>query len=160
MSKDSGKNYAYSDEQLQYNNKSVSVTQDEAKEICSSTIGQRQTVRWHDERSTRIPASNFERVINRRKSIHPSSIIKTITEKKILQRNPPSQHLYSGAYTLKTLLYSSMLNIQETKIAYKSNHVDLSSILNGHCLHGCTPDGIVVDSGIVSGGCGSKMPLL
>lgn len=70
----------FTEEQLKLVKNSVLITVDEAKEICLSTMRQSQDPRWYVERSKRITASVFGKVINRRKSVHPTSLVKSITE--------------------------------------------------------------------------------
>jgi len=66
---------------------SVLITVDEAKDICLSTIQQSQDPHWYVERSKRITSLVFVKVINRRKSVHPTSLIISITE-KTMSRTP------------------------------------------------------------------------
>lgn len=58
------------------------LTVNSAKEICASTMGQSKDTRWHAERSRRVTSSVFGKIINRRKSVHPSSLIKSILNKQ------------------------------------------------------------------------------
>ena len=69
----------YTNEQLELAERTVGLTVSCAKEICMSTIKQNKSPRWYSERSKRITASVFGKVINRRKSIYPTSLIKIIT---------------------------------------------------------------------------------
>ena len=69
-------------------------------------------LRWYSERSKRITASVFGQVINRRLTIHPTSLIKvSYTEKNMLHRK--CQYNYSGVLIMKKMLHCSI------KIRYK-----------------------------------------
>ena len=72
------------DEQLNHAIKSVGVTVSAAKEICLSTMQQSKDHRWYAERSKRVTASVFGKIINRRKSLYPKSLIQSITKQIIL----------------------------------------------------------------------------
>ena len=56
----------------------VGLTVSSAKEICASTIGQSTNARWHAEHSRRVTSSVFGKIVNPRKSVHPTSLIKSI----------------------------------------------------------------------------------
>jgi len=71
----------FTTDQLKLVENSVLITVDGAKEICLRTIQQSQDPHWYVERSKRITSSVFGKVINRRKSVHPTSLVKSITEK-------------------------------------------------------------------------------
>ena len=49
--------------------------------FCFQTLGQSNCVSWYEERSRRITASLFGKVMKRKQSIHPTSIIKLMLEK-------------------------------------------------------------------------------
>ena len=72
------------DEQLNHAIKSVGVTVSAAKEICLSTMQQSKDHRWYAERSKRVMASVFGKIINKRKSLYPKLLIQSITK----QHNP------------------------------------------------------------------------
>jgi hypothetical protein len=59
----------------------VFVTPEQAKDICLKTIDQCSSAQWYVERSVRITASVFGKVMSRRKTVEPNSIVRTITEK-------------------------------------------------------------------------------
>ena len=61
---------------------SVCLTTEQAKEICATTMNQSTDLRRYSERAKSITASVFGQVINRRLTIHPTSLIKSITQKK------------------------------------------------------------------------------
>jgi hypothetical protein len=72
----------YNQQQLELVERTVGLTISSAKEICLNTIEQ---IKILTERSKRVTASVFGKVINRRKSMYPSSLVKSITT----QHNKP-----------------------------------------------------------------------
>ena len=54
---------------------------DSSIEVCLQTINQSTEPSWYLECSNRIAASIFGKVLNRRQSIHPSSLVKSITDR-------------------------------------------------------------------------------
>jgi hypothetical protein len=75
----------YNQQQLELMERTVGLTISSAKEICLNTIEQSKNPHWYTERSKRVTASVFGKVINRRKSMYPSSLVKSITT----QHNKP-----------------------------------------------------------------------
>ena len=59
--------------------KLVGISVEDVIALCKKTARQAEEASWYDERSKRITASNFGRVIKRRKNIEPISIVKMIT---------------------------------------------------------------------------------
>ena len=59
----------------------VGVSVEESVEICKKTIMQSTEPIWYLERSKRITASIFGKVLNRRMSTNPAALISTITDK-------------------------------------------------------------------------------
>ena len=67
-------------------------------------MNQSTDLRWNAERSKRITASVFGQVINRRLTIHPTSVIKSITQKKkMLHRK--CQYNYNEVLIMKKMLH-------------------------------------------------------
>ena len=101
---DTYQNLTFTPEQERQIQNSVCLTTEQAKEICSTTMNQSADLRWYSERSKRITASVFGQVINRRLTIHPTSLIKSITQKKnMLHRK--CQYNYSGVLIMKKMLH-------------------------------------------------------
>ena len=68
----------YSIVQLELVKTKVGLLVSSAKEICLNTIGQNKNSQWYVERSKRVTASTFGKVINHRKTKHPTSLIESI----------------------------------------------------------------------------------
>ncbi len=64
----------------------LGVSVEESIEICRKTIKQSDEPIWYLERSKRITASVFGKILNRRQTIHPASLVSTITEKAIVPK--------------------------------------------------------------------------
>ena len=62
-------------------NDKVGVSIDRSIEVCLQTINQSTEPSWYLECSNRITASIFGKVLNRRQSIQPSSLVKSITDR-------------------------------------------------------------------------------
>ena len=65
----------------QKSNHTVVVSIDRSINVCLQTINQSTEPSWYLECSNRITASIFGTVVTRRQSIHPSSLVKSITDR-------------------------------------------------------------------------------
>ncbi|XP_028418783.1 uncharacterized protein LOC114544312 [Dendronephthya gigantea] len=97
----------YSPEQLELVKTKVGLTVSTAKDICLSTMRQNKDPQWYAERSKRLTASIFGKVINRRKKNHPASLIESIL--CVDHEKRKCLHLYSGAWIMKVM---QLLNIK------------------------------------------------
>lgn len=107
-----------------------------SKEIEKETRDQAGSSRWQKERSCRITASNFGKIMNRKSQI----------TQKFLKSMFQKQTFFSKATTYGTV------NEKAAKIMYArrtNNHVhDIGLIVNQHLpFLGATPDGKVCDTG-------------
>ena len=134
------------DERLNHAITSVGVTVSAAKEICLSTMQQSKDHRWYAERSKRVTASVFGKIINRRKSLYPKSLIQSITK----QHNP--------AVKAPTPLQWGLDN--ESKAIKKYEEILTGDETVRSCGFvvspkrpwlGCSPDGIVMRNGVPEG---------
>ena len=99
---DTYQNLTFTPEQERQIQNSVCLTTEQAKEICSTTMNQSADLRWYSERSKRITASVFGQVINRRLTIRPTSLIKSVTQKK---KHRKCQYNYSEVLIMKKMLH-------------------------------------------------------
>ena len=83
---------------------SVGVSKNEAIAICFQTLGHSNCVSWYEERSRRIIASLFGKVMTRKQSINPTSIIKLMREK-------PRKY---GCISVMSLSKTSELTLQDS----------------------------------------------
>ena len=134
------------DEQLNHATKSVGVTVSAAKEICLSTMRQSKDHRWYAERSKRVTASVFGKIINKRKSLYPKLLIQSITK----QHNP--------ALKAPTPLQWGLDNESKAIKKYEEiPKVDETVRSCGFVVSpkwpwlGCSPDGIVMRNGVPEG---------
>ena len=65
----------------------VEVSKQEAINICANTLGQSTQSQWFQERKVRLTASAFGKVMNRRQSLYPNSLIKCIDDKTSRKSN-------------------------------------------------------------------------
>ena len=133
-------------EQLNHATKSVGVTVSAAKEICLSTMQQSKDHRWYAERSKRVMASVFGKIINKRKSLYPKLLIQSITK----QHNP--------AVKAPTPLQWGLDNESKAIMKYEEiPKVDETVRSCGFVVSpkwpwlGCSPDGIVMRNGVPEG---------
>ena len=63
----------------------VGISPEESLSICHKTLSQSEE--WYSERSKRITASIFGKILNRKHIVYPKSLIQTITEKKETRSN-------------------------------------------------------------------------
>ena len=146
----------FTQEQLKLVENSVLITVDEAKEICLCTVRQSQDPRWYVERSKRITASVFGKVINRRKSVHPTSLVKSITEKTMPNTSRMPVSLKWGLDNEKNAPEKYLERLE------KRENVEIKNI--GLVISpkwpflGCSPDGIVLENGVPIGCIEIKWP--
>ena len=57
---------------------SLSVSKQDIQRIAQETIGQSNSLRWHDERAKRITASTFGKICKQREATHCQNLIKQI----------------------------------------------------------------------------------
>ena len=142
----------YSLEQLKLMEATVGLTVSSAKELCASTMEQSKDTRWYAERSRRVTSSVFGKIINRRKSAHPTSLIKSI-----LNRQKKASVSASVQWGLDN----------ETNAIVKYQNELQNSITVANCglvvspkwpWLGCSPDGIVMNQGIPVGCVEVKCP--
>ena len=124
----------FTEEQLKLVKNSVLITVDEAKEICLSTMRQSQDPRWYVERSKRITASVFGKVINRRKSVHPTSLVKSITEKTMPNTSRMPASLKWGLDNEKNAPEKYFRMFGKKKKMWKLRTSDWLLAPNGHFL--------------------------
>ena len=143
----------YSLEQLKLMEATVGLTVSSAKELCASTMEQSKDTLWYAERSRRVTSSVFGKIINRRKSAHPTSLIKSI-----LNRQKKASVSASVQWGLDN----------ETNAIVKYQNELQNSITVANCglvvspkwpWLGCSPDGIVMNQGIPVGCVEVKCPL-
>ena len=146
----------FTEEQLKLVKNSVLITVDEAKEICLSTMRQSQDPRWYVERSKRITASVFGKVINRRKSVHPTSLLKSITEKTMPNTSRMPASLKWGLDNEKNAP-EKYLECLEKKENVEIKNIGLVVSPKWPFL-GCSPDGIVLENGVPIGCIEIKWP--
>ena len=136
--------------------KSVCVTVEKAKEICLGTMEQSHDSRWYAERSGRVTASVFGKVMNRRKSVHPASLVKTITVK--------TKPRASG---MPASLQWRLDNERNAALKYKVHLENKENVEIKNCgfvvspkwpMLGCSPDGIVLENGVPIGCLEIKCP--
>ena len=133
----------------------VGVSTEDAIEICLKTSDQAENISWYQERSKRITASLFGKVMNRRHSVHPTSIIKAVLEK--CGRKPTNMPA-----PLKWGIENEHAAIEEYKKYQDFTSCDIQ--VCGFVVNpkwpwlGCSPDGIVVENGSVVGCIEVKCP--
>lgn len=146
----------FTEEQLKLVKNSVLITVDEAKEICLSTMRQSQDLRWYVERSKRITTSVFGKVINRRKSVHPTSLVKSITEKTMPNTSRIPASLKWGLDNEKNAP-EKYLECLEKKENVEIKNIGLVVSPKWPFL-GCSADGIVLENGVPIGCIEIKWP--
>eukprot|EP00112_Aurelia_sp_Birch-Aquarium-sp1_P004784 Seg1542.8 transcript_id=Seg1542.8/GoldUCD/mRNA.D3Y31 product="U3 small nucleolar RNA-associated protein 21" protein_id=Seg1542.8/GoldUCD/D3Y31 len=65
----------------------VGISPKESLSICHKTLLQSEEPIWYLERSKRITASIFGKILNRRRTVYPKSLIQTVIEKKETRSN-------------------------------------------------------------------------
>ena len=133
----------------------VEVSKQEANNICVNTLGQSTLSQWFQERKVRLTASAFGKVMNRRQSVYPNSLIKCIVDKTSRKSNNMPASLKWG------------INNEKVAISKYENHEDLCGKKVEDCGFvvfpscpwlGCSPDGIVVENGALVGCTEVKCP--
>ncbi|XP_065068608.1 uncharacterized protein LOC135693945 [Rhopilema esculentum] len=131
----------------------VGITFDAGITLCKNTLKQNEEQIWHTERAKRITSSIFGRVMNRRKTIYPASIVKTIIEKK--------EHRSGLPLSLRWGLEKE----SDAKLLYQEQLGD--ELIVEKCglvvnpmwpWLGCSPDGLIVVSGKPIGALEVKCP--
>ena len=118
-------------------------------------MNQTQDSDWYVERSKRIASSLFGRIINRRKSVFPQSLIQAVTSKT-----------KSFVSNMSVSLKWGLDNEDRSKKQYKENFADKNSEIQncGFIVSpkwpwlGCSPDGILTKDGIPEGCIEIKCP--
>ena len=133
----------------------VGGSKDNAYDICINTLQQANCTSWYLQKSKCITASSFGKVINRRKTLFPTTLVKLILQKSMNKgRNTPAQ--------LKWGLENENVAIGE----YLKQHYLLPTAIESCGLVvnpkypwlGCSPDGIVVENGSPAGCIEVKCP--
>ena len=65
----------------------VGISPEESLSICHKTLLQSEEPVWYLERSKRITASIFGKILNRKRTVYPKSLIQTVIEKKETRSN-------------------------------------------------------------------------
>ena len=134
-----------------YEKVGVSIVQ--SIEICKNTIMQSSEPIWYLERSKRITASIFGRVLKRRQAMYPASIIRAITEK--------------ASVPTRSVPLAMKWGIEHENDAvnqYVAIHPLLTVKKCGFIINpqwpwlGCSPDGIVFENDIAVGCIEVKCP--
>eukprot|EP00794_Sanderia_malayensis_P021058 gene21058-23113_t len=127
------------DEILENVTNKVDISGESSFNVCCATIKQNTESAWYIERSKRITASDFGKVLNRRKNISPTSIVNSITSR--------------ANYSNKSMPSSLKWGIEHEDVAieeYEHSLQDLSVKKCGFVASpqwpwlGCSPDGIVM----------------
>ena len=128
-----------SDEILENVTSKVGISGGLSFNVCCATIKQNTESTWYIERSKRSTASNFGKVLNRRRNILPTSIVNSITSR--------------ANYGKKSMPSSLKWGIELEDVAiekYEQSFPDLSVKKCGFVASpqwpwlGCSPDGIVM----------------
>ena len=130
--------------QLELLEKSVCVTVEKAKEICLGTMEQSHDSRWYAERSGRVTASVFGKVMNRRKSVHPASLVKTITVKTKPRASGMPASLQWGLDTERNAALKYKVHLENKENVEIKNCGFVVS--PKWPMLGCSPDGIVFEN--------------
>ena len=141
-------------EQLELVKTKVGLTVSTAKEICLSTMGQNKDPRWYVERSKRVTASVFGKIINRRKKHHPASLIESIVHVDHEKRKVPA----SLQWGLDN--ESNAIAKYQDAILKDNTYVTCCGLVISPKWPwlGCSPDGIVIKDGIPVGCIEVKCP--
>ena len=142
----------FTEDQLKLVENSVLITVDKAKKICLSTMKQSQD----PERSKRITSSVFGKVINRRKSVHPMSLVKSITGKTMPNTSRMLASLKWGLDKKKNA-HEKYLGCLGKKENVEIKNIGLV-VSPRWPLLGCSPDGIVLENGVPIGCIEIKWP--
>ena len=133
----------------------VGVSKDKAIEICINTLKQADCAGWYLERSKRITASIFGKVINRRKTLFPKALLKQILEK-------PMGKMTNYPVPLKWGIEHESVAIEEYLRKKKLPLTAMKSC--GFVINpkwpwlGCSPDGIIIENGSPAGCIEVKCP--
>ena len=133
----------------------VGVSKDNAYDICINTLQQANCTSWYLQKSKRITASIFGKVINRRKTLFPTTLVKLILQKSMNKgRNTPAplkwglenESVAIGEYLKQKYLLPTA--IESCGLVVNPKYPWL----------GCSPDGIVVENGSPAGCIEVKCP--
>ena len=142
----------YTLEQLKLMEATVGLTVSSAKEICASTIGQSTNTRWQAERSRRVTSSIFGKIVNRRKSVHPTLLIKSILNEHKKASVSASVQWGVDNETNEILKY-------QTELQNKATVANCGLVVSPKWPWlGCSPDGIVMNEGVPVGCVEVKCP--
>ena len=122
------------------------------QQICASTIGQSTNTLWYAERSRRVTSSVFGKIVNRRKSVHPTSLIKSILNEHKKASTSASVQWGVDNETNTILKYQNEL---QNKVTVANCGLVVSP--KSPWL-GCSPDGIVMNEGVAVGCVEVKCP--
>ena len=131
----------------------VGVTVEESKEICYNTMAQSNDSRWFLERSKRVTASHFGKIVKRRQRIYPKSIVNAIIHNKLCSTS-------SMPVALKWGIENEDAAIQK----YNELHCNIEVHKCGLVVSpkwpwlGCSPDGIILENSIPVGCIEVKCP--
>ena len=122
----------------------VQVSKQEAINICANTLGQSEQSQWFEERKVRLTASVFGKVMNRRQTLYPTSLIKCIVDKTYRKLNNMPASLKWGINNESVAIseYEKREDLCGKKVE------DCGFVVFPSCPWlGCSPDGIVVENG-------------
>ena len=131
----------------------LGVSIERSTEVCLQTMSQSTEPIWYLECSKRITASYFGKVLNRRQSIHPTSLIKSITEKRM-----------KGGKSMPTSLRWGVEHEEIAIRKYMESRKHISAKKFGFVISpawpwlGCSPDGIIFQDDIPVGCLEVKCP--
>eukprot|EP00112_Aurelia_sp_Birch-Aquarium-sp1_P003430 Seg1383.7 transcript_id=Seg1383.7/GoldUCD/mRNA.D3Y31 product="hypothetical protein" protein_id=Seg1383.7/GoldUCD/D3Y31 len=130
----------------------VGVTLVERRTIEKHTQGQSNSKIWHLERSKRLTSSLFGRIINRRKTVQPKSLLDTIQKTGQTMCTPA---LKWGRDKEKIALQQYLKSHCDPRMKV----MECGLIINPRWPWlGASPDGVLIDAGKVAGGIEIKCP--
>jgi len=127
---------------------------EECKRISTKTTTQSESTVWYAERSRRLTASLIGKIMNRRKRLHPTSLIKSILEKR------PKPNALQIPASLRWGLDNEEVAIQQYQSLTKCKEIGKCGfVINPKWPWlGCSPDGVVIEGDKVVGCVEVKCP--
>ena len=132
----------------------VGVTVEESMEICCNTLQLSNDSRWFLERSNKITAPQFAKIIRRRKNVFPQSMLNAIINNKL-----------SSTHTMPVALKWGIENEDVALQKYREINCNIEVHKCGLVVSpkwpwlGCSPDGIIVYNSIQVECIEVKMPI-
>ena len=121
----------------------VLLTVSSAKEICASTIGQSTHTRWHGlSVQEGLHLQFFGKIVNRRKSVHPTSLTKSILNEH--KKASMSASVQWGVDNETNAILKYQKELQNKATAANCGLV----VSPKWPWLGCSPDGIVMNEGV------------